>query len=147
MSTSIPLAVPAFIAIATAALPANFQVRFDTQFDTRIDPKALLVTGVRVTEDAAGELGPNYRHEEHYDIVCQLCSTAGNDDEATRMAEVYALYDLISVAIANAPTLNDTVRTAWTRQLGYSPTHDPKGFSVGCLDFEVSVTNRATSLS
>jgi hypothetical protein len=146
MSSSLPNAVPAFTSIAQAALPANFQVRLDTIFGPFAAPQALLITGVHFEVDEFAELGTRYQHEEHYTIACSLCSVAGNDDQPARMAEVYALYKDISVAIAAAPTLNGTVRLAWCRQLSYTPTHDAKGMNVGQLDFEVQVQARVDSL-
>ena len=150
MSTSAPNAVTQFLAIAAAALPANFQVRFGAVFGPRVDKQALLVTGVHFTNDDFAELGPDYRHEEHYALACSLCSFAGGPDEtnaATRMSEVFNLYADISVAVANNPTLNGTVRVAQTRQLEYSPTADAQGRSVGVLSFEVLCQQRVSSLT
>ena len=147
MSASAPTVVPAFIAICQAALPANFQVRFGTVFGPYVAPQALQITGLHFTEDEYAELGPTYRHEEHYNIECALSSSAGDDDESSRFQEVYALYEAVSVAIANNPSLSSTARLGWCRQLDYSPTYDPKGMSVGVLTFEVQVQVRVTSLS
>ena len=146
MPTSVPQAVPAFISIAQAALPTGFQVRFATRFGPFISPQTLLITNVRVTKDDYGELGPTYRHEEHFQIECSLCSAAGNDDEATRMLEVFNLYSLISVAVANNPMLNNTVRVSHCQQIDYGPTYDAKGWSVGELTFAVDCEARVTSL-
>ena len=147
MSASAPSVVPAFISLVQGALPANFQVRFGTVFGPFVAPQALLITGLHFTEDEYAELGPTYRHEEHYNIECALCSSAGNDDSFGRFTEVYALYEDISVAVANNPTLSSTARLGWCRQLDYTPTYDPKGMSVGMLSFEVQVQVRVTSLS
>lgn len=148
MSSSIPNSVPAFISIAAAALPANFNVQFGTTFNPYVSPQSLLITGVRITKDAYAELGPTYRHEEHYNIQATLCSTGGDpNSQGERLSEVYSLYDDISVAVASNPNLNNTVRLAWCRQLGYAPTFDAKGLAVGTLDFEVYCEQRVTSLS
>jgi hypothetical protein len=146
MSASAPVVVPAFIAIAQAALPASFQVRFGTVFGPYIAPQALQITGIHFTEDMYAELGPRYQHEEHYNIECALSSTSGNDDESSRFQEVYALYKDLQVAIANNPTISNTARLGWCRQLDYSPTFDPTGVSVGLLTFEVQVEARVDSL-
>lgn len=144
MSSSAPLAIPAFMSIAAAALPAGFQVRYATRMGAFIGAQTLLVTGVKFSEDSFAELGPVYKHEEHYTIAASLCSFAGNDDEASRMAEVYALYNALAQAVNSQPTLNGVVRIAWLAQVGYEPTYDAKGGSVGVLDFEVQCQARVS---
>lgn len=147
MSSSVATAIPAFITICQNALPAGFQVALGQIFTPYVSPQTLLITGIHFTEDEYAELGPTYRHEEHYNIECSLCSTAGDNDQSTRLQEVYALYKDIQVAVANNPTLNSNVRLGWCRQLDYTPTYDAKGFSVGQLSFEVQVQARVTSLT
>lgn len=147
MSSTVPAAVPAFMAICQAALPVGFQVREGTIFGPYVAPQALLITGVHFTMDTWATLGPDYKHEEHYNISCALCSTAGTDDGPSRLAEVYGLYADISVAVATQPTLTNTVRVAGTRQLDYTSSFDSKGLSVGLLSFEVQCQARATSLT
>lgn len=144
MGASAPNAIPAFMAIAAAALPPGFQVRYAARMGAYIGAKTLLVTGVKFTADEAASLGPVYQHEEHYAITASLCSFAGNDDEATRMAEVYALYASLGNAVNSQPTLSGTVRVAWLAQLGYEPTYDMKGASVGVLEFEVQCQARVS---
>jgi hypothetical protein len=147
MAASAPLAVPQFIVIATAALPSGFQVRMGTIFGVNVQPQALLVTGVRFNQDEIAVLGPAYRHEEHYVINCSLTTVEGDPDGLPdRMQEVYGLYNLVSVAVANNPTLNSTVRIAQCKQLEFIPSYDPKGFSVGQLDFEVACEQRVDAL-
>lgn len=146
MSSSVPTALPAFQAIVAAALPAGFNVQLGTNFSPYITPQTLLITGIQFTEDQYAELGPRYQHEEHYNIECALASSAGDNDQATRLQEVYTLYKDISVAVANNPRLSNTVRLGWCRQLDYTPGYDPKGMSVGQLTFEVQVQARVDSL-
>lgn len=147
MSSSVPNAVPALLSICQAALPSGFQVREGTVMGTYVAPQTLQVTGVRFTMDTWATLGPDYPHEEHYNITCLLCSSAGGDDQPSRMAEVYGLYADVSVAIANNPTLNNTVRVAGTRQLSYSPGASANNLSVGTLSFQVEVQARVQSLT
>jgi hypothetical protein len=149
VTASAPNAVPAFMSIAAAALPANFSVQLSQTEGVYIAPQSLLITGAHFTEDEIVLLGPDYRHEEHYTIGCSLFSSAGTGiaDQPTRMAEVYALYADVSIAVASHPDLNSTVLVAWTRQLDYTPTYDSKGMSVGQLDFEVSCIARVQSLA
>lgn len=154
MASSVPLAVPAFISLCQGALPASFTVKLGTIFGPYVPPQALLITGVHFTEDAYAELGPSYRHEEHYNIACALTvSQGGPDDEPDLMQSVYALYEDVSVAVANNPTLptpqntTGTVRLGWCRQLDYEPTYDAvKAMMQGVLTFEVECQARVTSL-
>ena len=147
MSSSVPAAIPAFVSIVQAALPAGFQVREGAIFGPRIDPQALLITGIHFTEDTFGEMSPAYRHEEHYEIQCALAASQGVDDQASLLTQLYGIYADISLAIANNPDLNKTVRLAWTRQLDYSMGYDGKGLTVAVLQFEVQVQVRVTSLT
>lgn len=147
MSSSVPTSIPAFIAIAQAALPEGFQIRQGAVFGPFIAAQSLQITGIRFTKDQHAELGPNYKHEEEYNILCSLVGTAGNDDTASRIQEVAALYADLSVAIANQPTLSGTVRTAWTTQTGYKLSPTSQGWSAAQVDFQVIVTARVPSES
>lgn len=147
MSSSLPNALPAFMSIATAALPTNFQVREGAIFGPRVDPQTLLITGVHFLADEYGEISPAYRHEEHYNIQCALSASQGTDDQASLLATVYGLYSDISIAVANNPNLNNTVRLAWTRQLDYMMGYAANSLTVGTLMFEVQCQARVNSLS
>lgn len=147
MSSSVPTVIPAFIAIATAALPAGFQIVENTQMQPFVSPQTLMITGVRFTKDDPAEISPVYRHEEAYAILCSLVSSAGDPDQASRMTETFNLYKDLSIAVASQPTLNGTCRVAWCKQLGYKPTMTPNSMSLGQLDFQVNVTVRVDSLS
>lgn len=113
----------------------------------------LQITGVRFDSDAYAELGPTYRHEEHYNLACSLCAWSG-DGSATGYAktlqDVYAMYADLSIAISSNPTLGLTTpapRLAWPRQLDLKIGPDPFGRPSSCIDFEVQVQARVTSLS
>jgi hypothetical protein len=147
MSSSVPIAVPAFMSVAKVALPSDFQVREGQIFGPRIDPQTLLITGVHILVDEYAELGPLYRHEEHFNIQCALATSGGKDDQPSRLQEVYVLYDLLSIAVASQPTLTGTVRLAWCRQLDYAMGYDAARLSVGVLSFEVQCQARVESLS
>lgn len=147
MSSSLPNAVPAFASIATAALPSGFLVKEGSVLGPYDPPQALLITGVHFLMDQPAVLGPDYRHEEHYNIQCTLVAMQGTDDQASLLGTAYGLYADISIAVANAPTLNGTVRVALTRQLDYAMGYDPKGLAVGTCTFEVVCEARVTSES
>jgi len=135
------------MSILAAALPSGFQVKEGAIVGVHPQQQTLLVTGVRFTQDQIAVSSPQYEHEEHYTISCSLCSAAGDDNQSSRLAETYGLYASISVAIANNPRLNNTVRLATTRQLDYSPTYTPNAWSIGILNFEVQCQARVTSLT
>jgi len=146
MSSSVPLAVPAFVALATTALPTGFQIKEGSIFSPYIAPQALLITGIHFTDDTYAELGPTYRHEEHYNIECALSASQGVDDQASLLQTVYALYKPLAVTVASHPDLTSTVRLGWCRQLDYAMGYDSKGLAVGTLTFEVECQARVDSL-
>lgn len=147
MATSVQDAITEFISIAEDALPSDYNVRFATIFNPNVTAQALLITAVHFTMDEPATLGPDYEHEEHYSLICQIVSAAGNDDETTRLSEVYTDFLDVAVAVANNPTLNSVVRTAFVRQMDYSPTYTAQGWSIGELSFAVDCTARVTSLT
>lgn len=148
MSSSLPNAMPQFVSIATAVLPSNFVIKEGSIYGPNVPAQGLLITGIHFLSDTYGEMGPLYRHEEHYNMQCVLVDSFGMDDHPTLIGQLYGLYSDISVAVANAPTLNGTVRLAWTRQLDYSMGYDAqKGWSVGTLTFEVECQARVNSLT
>jgi hypothetical protein len=150
MAASVPTAIPALTSIFQGALPDNFQVGLGQVFTPYIAPQTLLITGIHFTEDEYAEMAPTYKHEEHYNVQCCLISTAGDngyDAQASRLQEVYTLYQGIQVAVANNPNISNTVRLGWCRQLDYMPSADIKGMSAGVLNFEVEIQARVTSLT
>lgn len=150
MANSLPLSVPALMSVIEAALPSGFEVAFGNTVGIYIAAQSVLVGKVTFSKDDPATIGPNYPHEEHYTIACTLFSSAGNNDELTRLSEVYTLYNEIKVAISQNPRLNngtvDTVRYAWPKQKGYSPSKDSNGMDVGRLDFVVYCEARVDSL-
>lgn len=149
MASSAKAAKNALLAVAAAALPSGATVKFDSNADVFIAPQSMLITGITWNQDAYAELGPTYRHEEHYNLECAMWSAYGDSDQDARMDEVMdTMYVPLQIAIASNPTLNGTVRLAWCRLLDYSPTHDPmKGWAIGSLTFEVQCQARVNSLS
>ena len=110
----------------------------------------LLITGIHFLEDAFAELGPTYRHEEHYNIEASLIAWAGDINFDQRTADAYAVYADLTVAIANNPTLDlptPAPRLAWPRQLDYIPAPTAFGQSSATISFEVEVQARVPSLT
>lgn len=150
MSSSIPNAIQQFIAIATTALPNSpsipTQVWFGKPLPRYIAPVTLQITGVTGQQDPA-ELGPTYRREEKYNLNCLLTTWAGDDNHLQGMLDAFGYFALITVAVANNPTLNSAVRFAQPRSLGYTPDADPSGKRVGTLAFTLACEARVTSLT
>ena len=161
MSSSVPAVLQALVSQATTALPAGSQIVMATvlpanfqagpgEVATVSSGVTLQITGVRIAMDEFAVLGPNYTHEERYNIACTLCAWAGDPDFTQRMLDVYTIYADLSVAIANLPTLGlvtPAPRLVQTRQLGFVPGPDPFGRPAGTITFEVGVQARVQSLT
>lgn len=163
MSTSVPAVIPAFMTLATNALPSGAQVWLGTVLPANFQPGpgdvtgvtsgvTLQITGVHFLEDGFAEMGPSYRHEERYNIECSLCAWNGGPPEgfAQCMTDAYAMYADLSIALANNPTLGLTTpkpRLAWPRQLDFSPSPDAFGRIAGTITFEVQVQARVEAFS
>jgi len=147
MASSVPSAVSALLSIATAALPTTAQVWFGKPLPTYTAPTTLQVYGVHDGTQEVAVLGPDFKREERYEIQCLLTSWAGDQDFAGRMNEVYADFELITLAIGNNPTLNNTVRFAEIHTFDYIPDADAKGMSLGSLSFSVACQARISSLT
>lgn len=160
MSSSVPAVVPAFISLAKTAFPAGAQVWFGTVMPVNQSGPGnvsgvasgitLQIPGIHFNEDEFAELGPSYRHEEHYNIEGLLTAWSGGQDYAQLLQDVYTEYANLTIALANNPTLglnNPVPRLAWPRQLGVNPTPDAQGFASVQIQFEVEVQARVTSLT
>lgn len=156
MASSVPSVLPAFISLLEGALPATAQVVLGSVFPVFVGGQSVIVTDVHFTLDEIFELGPTYRHEEHYTISCCLYNNGGRiqdepDIQALAVA-TYALYNDISVAISNSPTLglnlgsNGFFRMAWPKQLDFCPDFDISGMANGRLEFAVDCQARMQSL-
>jgi hypothetical protein len=147
MASSVPNAVNAFLSIAQTALPVNSLVWFGKPLGVYTAPVTLQVVGVHTGEQVVATIGPEYKREETYEIQCVLTSFAGDANFAGRMAEVFAAFGLLTLAIGNNPTLNQTVRFAEIHSFEYSPDADAKGMTLGELPFTVACQARISSLT
>lgn len=146
MSSSIPGTVAYFLQLAGNALPADAYVYFGVELPRYSAPVTLQVTGITGNQ-APAELGPAYKREETYSILCELTSFAGDQDFPSRLQEVMANWALITVAVGNDPTLGGNVRYAECGDMDFAPKSDPKGMSLGSLTFDVRCSQRITSLT
>lgn len=146
-SSAIPAALVQFLAIAAAALPANTTVWFGEELPTYNTPTTLQVTEITGDQTPA-EVGPQYRREETFRLVCSLSSfQGGTPDFPGLLASVMQSFALVSKAVGNNPKLNDTVRFAQVGNFIVSPVTDANGKSAVTLDFSVRCEARVTSLS
>lgn len=146
MSSSIPSAVPYFLTLARTALGDQATVSFGKplpQFSTPITLQVLQIVGDQVP----AELGPNFRREETYSLVCELTSYAGDQDFVARMTEAWAAFDLLEIAVANDADLGKNVRFAQLGNIMFEAGADVQGQSIGTLDFNVRCQARVTSLT
>lgn len=160
MASSVPLVLPAFKALAVSALPAGSQVVQSTVLPAyqpgpgevvgELAGITLQILGAHFTLDSYAELGPNFKHEEHYSIPCELTAWAGDPNYDQRTQDAYQAYNALMIAVANNPTLglpDPKPRIAWTRQLDFTPSPDAFGRPAGIIRFEVQVQARVTSLT
>lgn len=147
IGSSVPDALTALISIATAALPTGTQVWFGKPLPTYEAPITLQICGVRPGEQSVAVLGPDYTREEVYSIECLLTSFAGDPDYIDRAKEVFDQFHLLSIAVANNPTLNGAVRFAEMKTFEYVPDADSHGMTLGALTFTVECQARITSLT
>lgn len=146
MSSSIPSAVPYFLDLAQTALGDQATVRFGKPLPLFSAPITLQVLKI-VGDQAPAELGPNYRREEKYSLVCELTSYAGDQDFVARMTEAWVAFDLLEIAVANDANLGGNVRFAQLGNILFEAGADIQGQSIGTLDFAVRCEARVNSLT
>lgn len=145
MASSIPGATSALISIATAALPTAF-VWFGKALPAYNAPITLQILNVTGDQEWM-EVGPAFRREETYSINCELTSWAGDQNYQQRMVEVMNAFQTLTLALYNNMTLNGTVRLSEVKTLSFTPDADPKGLSLGRLDFAVDCQQRISVLT
>lgn len=158
MSSSIGPAVNNLIGIVTAAIPTSLTGEGATQvvFGELSKYEAPVILRIlEVTGDAdVAELGPNFRREETYSIVCEIDTWAGDQDYVTRFNDAMTIYNAVTVAVATNPWLstsglNDSsaaVRFAEVGNYSIVPHATPIGQSVCSVQFHVRCSQRVDSL-
>lgn len=154
--TAIPAATQALVSILTTAFAsqANVQVIFGPEPPLYVAPVTVLVSEVTGNQKPA-ELGPDYRREESFNIVCSVTTFSGDQDYAQRMTDAFNIFTQITPLIGNNPTLDPTgpggttptVRWAQVGNFSGSPDMTAKGQSIYTLDFQVICVQRVRSLT
>lgn len=154
--SAVPYAVNNFMVLMAAVLPQGSTVELAQPVPKYTSPLTLRITGVSGDQEWK-ELGPSFRREEQFNILCELSKWEGDQDFLARMNEVYAAFETVTVAIGNDPQLTGTpdavfdqqgsVRLAEVRNLLYVPAADAPGMSLGKLTFDVYCQQRITTLT
>lgn len=162
MSHSVPLVIPALESLAISALPQGTQWWLGEvlppfqagpgQVENESTGIIVQIKTIHFEEDAYAELGPNFKHEEHYSIEGCVVSwsggTWGTFDQC--LQDAYTAYSMLTKAIGNNPTLGLTgiiPRIAWPRQRSVLLGPDFKGFAQAQIEFEIYVEARVPSLT
>lgn len=155
MSSAIPAAVTSFTALATDSLPSGTIIWFGAQLAKYTTPLTLQITGISGDSEWR-ELGPSYRREEAFNIMCNLSSWAGDQDFPSRMTETMDAFETLSLAVYNDPQLTGTlggtgsagaVRDAEIKDYLFVPTAMTNGGSLGRLTFDVHCVARVTTIT
>lgn len=146
-SSAIPGALAGFMALAAASLPAKTTVWFGEELPTYNTPVTLQITEITGDQTTA-ELGPQFRREETFSLICSLTVYRGGEANfPALLGDVMDSFALVSKAVGNNPTLNKSVRFAQVGNFHLTPETDTNGLSSITLDFSVRCEARVTSLS
>jgi hypothetical protein len=148
-SSAIPGALIQMLAIAKAALPADTTIWWGKELSTYTSPLTFQITEITGDQQPA-EMGPGYRREETFSLVCSLSSYQGGDQgqgALDGLNTVMLNFALISAAIGNNPNLNQAVRFAQVGNFIISTDTDGNGTTAVTLDFQVRCEQRVLSLA
>jgi hypothetical protein len=144
--SAIPGALAQFMIVASAALPAKTTVWFGEELPTYTSPLTLQISEI-TGDQVPAEIGPNYRREETFTLVCSLSTYQGGPpDFPTILNNLMAQFIILSRAVANNPNLNQAVRFAQVGNFIITPASDMNGQSAVTLDFSVRCEARVTSI-
>lgn len=146
MASAIPGAVAYFIPLMASTLPTRTFIWLGNKLGVYSAPLTLEIVDIAGDQEWAS-IGPDLQQEETFSINCSLTSYAGDTDFQTRLAEAFAAFSLIQVAVGNDATLGGTVRLAQLRNFSFEPQADEKGQSIGVLMFEVYCERRNSALT
>lgn len=146
-SSAIPGALVAFMGIATEALPDGSTVWFGQEIPTYANKITLQISEITGDQEPA-ELGPQYRREEKFSLICSLSvCVGGSPDFPGLLSQAMDNFALVSEAVGNNPKLNGAVRFAQVGNFMITAGTDANGLSALTLDFSVRCEARVNSLS
>lgn len=146
--SAIPGALTNLLSIATAAFPAGTTVYYGEELGAFSAPLTFQISEITGDQTPA-ELG-QYRREETFSFICSLTVYQGGamaTDFSGQLTSLMASFALLSLAIGNNPTLNQSVRFAEVGNFRITSDSDPNGQAGSTLDFSVRCTQRVTSLT
>lgn len=144
--SAIPGTVTELLSMATAAFPANTTVWFGAALPSYSAPLTFQITEITGDQTPA-EIGPAYRREEAFSVICSLTSyQGGQPDFGSQLAALMANFILFSQAVANNPSLTGNVRFAQVGNFTVTADVDANGQGATTLDFAVRCEARVTSL-
>lgn len=148
--SAIPGALNEVLSIATAEFPANTTVWYGKELPAYSAPLTFQVTEITGDQNWA-ELGPLYRREETFALVCSLTRYDGGavtpDTFPAQLDEVMSAFVTFAKAIANNPDLSGNVRVAEVGNFQIMSDVDANGFGYSTLDFSIRCQQRVNSLS
>lgn len=146
-SSAIPTALAAFMTMATAAMPSGSTVWFGEELPAYSAPLTLQITEITGDQEPA-TLGLSYLREETFSLVCLLTwYQGGPQDFPTCLNNVMTNFSLLSTAVGDNPTLNNTVRFAEVGNFIITPQTDSNGQTAVTLSFALRCQQRIVSLT
>lgn len=145
--SAIPGALANVLSIATSALPSDTTVYYGSELPAYSAPLTFQISEI-TGDQVPAEIGPQYRREETFNLVCSLIAyTGGVPDFPSQLQSLMASFVLLSRAIANNPNLSGAVRFAQVGNFQITPETDANGQSATTLDFAIRCEARVTSLT
>jgi hypothetical protein len=145
--SSIPGALAGALALAASTLPPDSTVYYGNELPAYSAPLTFQITEISGDQKVA-ELGPQYRREEVFALICTLVYYSGGaPDFPTQLDTLMANFVLLSLAIGNNPTLGGAVRFAEVGNFHITSEIDRNGQGASTLDFSIRCQQRVTSLT
>lgn len=154
VGTAIPGAVAAVMNVAQTNLPANATVYFGSELPSYSNPWTFQITEVS-GDQAYDSIGPRYRREETFNLICLLTYYDGSNNFPGLLATVMQQFTIIATAIGANPSLTDytvpgvtqVVRVAEVGNFIVTPATDANGRCACTLSFNVRCAQRVESIS
>lgn len=149
MSSTIPAAIDALLALARTALPA---VTVHDGVPVTVGTKDYLCVGydpdsdlaVEFTQVAAAMRGlAGHTRREEYDVLCQLVAYSGDVKMGTRRTSAFALLAPIEDALRLNPSLSGALGSGGTAQLGGGQLAQVQTDKGAYIDLRFRVTCKA----